>query len=127
MTAKYTDHIHDLAEFFREKAAPIHESIGAAKVAQELTNRGMKEAAAVAIQVGAQLIAGEERSLGIVAAVKRAIEADCDSRWMTYVDQSPEWRHWMYEDTHDQADAAQMRLCLDKDPVIRRIFLRGDS
>lgn len=49
---------HDLGEFFRREVAPVHKAAGAAKVAEELSRRGMKEAAAVAMQVAAELMGG---------------------------------------------------------------------
>ena len=43
------ERIHDLGEFFRNQVAPVHRATGAARIAQELARRGMKEAAAVAL------------------------------------------------------------------------------
>ncbi len=57
--SKAAEQIHDLGEFFRHEVAPVHRAVGAARVAEELARRGMKEAAAVALQVGAALMAGE--------------------------------------------------------------------
>ena len=53
---------HDLGEFFRQEVAPVHKAAGAAKVAEELARRGMKEAAAVAMKVGADLLGGDEEA-----------------------------------------------------------------
>jgi len=52
------ERIHDMAEFFRSEVAPVHKAEGAAKVAEELSKRGMKEAAAVAFSVAANLLGG---------------------------------------------------------------------
>jgi len=57
-----SDRIHDLGDFFRQEIAPVHKAAGAAKVAEELSRRGMKEAAAVAMQVGADLLGGDEEA-----------------------------------------------------------------
>ena len=58
--SKAAEQIHDLGEFFRQEVAPVHRAVGAARVAEELVRRGMKEAAAVALQVGAELMAPAE-------------------------------------------------------------------
>ena len=57
---QHAERIHDLAEFFRTEVAPVHRATGAARVAEELAKRGMKEAAAVALAVGAELMASHE-------------------------------------------------------------------
>lgn len=76
-------------------------------------------------------------SLGIVAAVKQAVDHNTDN-WRLYVARNapkpgrfgggkrPNWIDWIDEATHDQIDAAHMRLCLDANDTIRNIFLRGD-
>lgn len=57
--SKAAEQTHDMAAFFRQEVAPVHRAVGAARVAEELARRGMKEAAAVALQIGAELMAGE--------------------------------------------------------------------
>lgn len=47
---------NDLAEFFRREGAPRYEAAGALTVAEELLKRGMKDAAAVAIEVAGKAI-----------------------------------------------------------------------
>ena len=54
--SKAAEQIHDLGEFFRREVAPTHRAAGAVRVAEELTRRGMREAAVVALQV-ARLLA----------------------------------------------------------------------
>lgn len=54
--SKAAEQIHDLAEFFRQEVAPTQRAIGAATVAEELVKRGMNYAAAVALQVAAELM-----------------------------------------------------------------------
>lgn len=76
--------------------------------------------------------------LGIVAAVTAAVAHDSGDSWTLYVPRQvskpgrfggtkrPNWIDWMDESTHDQIDAAHMRLCLDASDTIRNMFLCGD-
>lgn len=58
-TRTEADRIHDMAEFFRSEVGPVQRAEGAAKVAEELSRRGMKEAAAVAFSVAANMLQGQ--------------------------------------------------------------------
>ena len=54
--SKAAEQIHDLGEFFRQEVAPTHRAAGAVRVAEELTRRGMREAAVVAIEIACALM-----------------------------------------------------------------------
>jgi hypothetical protein len=81
-----------------------------------------------------------ETRLGIVKAVTEAIALDAgDHSWVRFLPRikkpgrmgngrarSPmPPRLALSERTHDQLDAARMRLCLDESDDIRRIYLEG--
>jgi hypothetical protein len=77
--------------------------------------------------------------LGIVKAVTEAIALDADHRWVAHLPRikkpgrlgagrrplSDATEAALSSRTHDQLDAARMRLCLDESDTIRRIYLEG--
>ena len=78
-------------------------------------------------------------TIGFAAAVTKAVASDCD-KWLLFMPQrpgkpgrigsrrpafSPPMDSALRESTHDQLDAAHMRLCLDDNDAIRRLFLEG--
>jgi hypothetical protein len=80
-----------------------------------------------------------ETRLGIVKAVTEAIALDAGDHWVLYLPRikkpgrmgfgrralSTETEAALSSRTHDQLDAARMRLCLDESDDIRRFYLEG--